>query len=110
MGDLGEAVGPAAGFSNLRSLRHSSAALADPLRPSQHPALVQARRARWERPEPPRERPGNPLENSRCANGCSLLETRPTHDEVKQQRRGLGAFFEANPGRVLGDFVLKYGP
>ena len=30
MGDLGEAVGPAAGFSNLRSLRHSSAPLPTP--------------------------------------------------------------------------------
>src|SRR4030088_1311302 len=42
--------------------------------------------------------------------GCSPQEPRLTHDEVKQQRRGLGAFFEATPGRVLGDFVLKYGP
>jgi hypothetical protein len=106
MGDLGEAVGPAAGFSNLRSLRHSSAALADPLRPSQHPALVQARRARSERSP---ERTGNPLETSRCANlGCLLPEPRPTLGEVNNA--GFSAIFEATPRRVLGDFVLKYGP
>ena len=62
MGDLGEAVGPAAGFSNLRSLRHSSAALADPLRPSQLPRP--SRRAARVRSGPP-ERPGNSLETSR---------------------------------------------
>ena len=28
-------------------------------------------------------------QTSRCASGCSLLEPRPTHDEVKQQLTGL---------------------
>jgi hypothetical protein len=37
------------------------------------------------------------LETSRCAIGCSLLEPRPTHDEVKQQRGALARFLKLPP-------------
>jgi hypothetical protein len=45
---------------------------------------------------------GNPLETSRCAIGCSLLEPRPTHDEVKQQRGALARFLKLPPEGSLG--------
>jgi hypothetical protein len=54
-----EAVGPAAGLTNLKSFG-TNQGLADPLRPSQRPALVQARRTRSERsPGAPWESLGN---------------------------------------------------
>ena len=64
------------------------------------------RAARSERPPEAR----NSLETSRSAIGYSLLQPRPTHDEIKQQRVALARFLKLHPGMVFQDFGVKYGP
>jgi hypothetical protein len=99
MGDLGEAVGPAAGLSNLGNLRHSSAPLPTPCKPSHYPRSSR-RAARV------RSGLGSTLGIPWKSHGALSVARRrsPKHDEVKQQRSGLLCLFLKAPPGVLGGF------
>jgi hypothetical protein len=86
------------------SLRHSSAALADPLRPSQHPALVQARRAFGAVPGGAQGISWNPhgaLSVARCQSRAPHAMTSNNNAE------GLARFLKLPPGASLRPRVEK---